>query len=121
MPSLWLPSSWSQRLAELTSPSGELAAAPLRRDVRSLGMLLGTVLREQAAPGIYEAVEALRKSARARREDDDEEPPVGSAGSDDGPHDPASVLVSVLDSVQARRRTHCTPINSRVPSRSTSS
>jgi phosphoenolpyruvate carboxylase len=100
MPSLWLPSSWSQRLAELTSPSGELAAAPLRRDVRSLGMLLGTVLREQAAPGIYEAVEALRKSARARREDDDEEPPVGSAGSDDGPHDLASVLVSVLDSVQ---------------------
>ena len=68
MPSLWLPSSWSQRLAELTAPSGELASAPLRRDVRSLGMLLGRVLREQAAAGIYETVEALRKAAIARRE-----------------------------------------------------
>lgn len=69
MPSLWLPSSWSQRLAELTSPSSDLKAAPLRRDVRSLGMLLGIVLREQAAPGVYEAVEALRQAARERRED----------------------------------------------------
>jgi phosphoenolpyruvate carboxylase len=68
MPSLWLPSSWSQRLAELTAPTGNLAAAPLRRDIRSLGMLLGRVLREQASPGVYEAVEALRQAAIARRE-----------------------------------------------------
>jgi phosphoenolpyruvate carboxylase len=67
MPSLWLPSSWSQRLAELTAPSGDLASAPLRRDVRSLGMLLGRVLREQATAGIYESVEALRKAAIVRR------------------------------------------------------
>jgi phosphoenolpyruvate carboxylase len=68
MPSLWLPTSWSDRLAELLSPSPELHTAPLRRDVRSLGMLLGQVLREQAAPGVYEDVEALRQDAIARRE-----------------------------------------------------
>ncbi len=33
-------------------------------------MLLGSVLREQAEPGIYEAVEALRQSAIARREEE---------------------------------------------------
>ncbi len=70
MPSLWLPASWSQRLEELFAPDAEVKSAPLRRDVRSLGMLLGTVLREQAEPGIYEAVEALRQSAIARREDE---------------------------------------------------
>ncbi len=103
MPSLWLPSSWSQRLAELTSPTGDLAAAPLRRDVRSLGKLLGTVLREQAAPGIYEAVEALRQTARARREDDDEEP---SAEPDQAPHDLASVLASVREQAQDPMRAY---------------
>ncbi len=67
MPSLWLPASWTDRLAELVSPSPEQHTAPLRRDIRSLGMLLGQVLREQAAPGIYEGVEALRQAAIARR------------------------------------------------------
>ena len=71
MPSLWLPTSWPQRLEELFAPGAEVKSAPLRRDVRSLGMLLGSVLREQAEPGIYEAVEALRQSAIARREDEE--------------------------------------------------
>ena len=92
MPSLWLPSSWSQRLAELTSPSAELKAAPLRRDVRSLGTLLGTVLREQAAPGIYEAVESLRQAAIARREVEDEE---------EQPLDLGAIHEQAGDSVQA--------------------
>jgi len=67
MSSLWLPASWPDRLAELVDPSPERQTAPLRRDIRSLGMLLGQVLREQAAPGIYEDVEALRQAAIARR------------------------------------------------------
>ncbi len=70
MPSLWLPAAWPQRLEELLAPSADLKSAPLRRDVRSLGMLLGVVLREQAEPGIYEAVEALRQAAIARREEE---------------------------------------------------
>jgi phosphoenolpyruvate carboxylase len=68
MPSLWSPANWPQRLAELQAPTGELKEAPLRRDVRSLGMLLGEVLREQAGTPVFEAVEDLRRTAIARRE-----------------------------------------------------
>src|ERR1700733_8914233 len=70
MPSLWTPTDWPQRLAELQAPIGELKEAPLRRDVRSLGMLLGEVLREQSGAPLYDAVEALRRTAIARREAD---------------------------------------------------
>ena len=48
MPPLWKPESWASRLAELEARTGDLKEAPLRRDVRSLGTLLGDVLREQA-------------------------------------------------------------------------
>src|SRR6201998_4988502 len=65
---LWNPESWSQRLAELEAQSGDLKEAPLRRDVRSLGMLLGEVLREQAGDELFEKVEELRLSAIRRRE-----------------------------------------------------
>jgi phosphoenolpyruvate carboxylase len=50
---LWNPDNWSQRLAELEAQSGELKEAPLRRDVRSLGTLLGEVLREQAGDELF--------------------------------------------------------------------
>ena len=70
MPSLWTPTNWPQRLAELLAPTGELKEAPLRRDVRSLGMLLGEVLKEQSGAALYEAVEQLRRTAIARREAD---------------------------------------------------
>ena len=53
MSSLWTPTDWRQRLAELQAPTGELKEAPLRRDVRSLGMLLGEVLREQAGDEVF--------------------------------------------------------------------
>ncbi|HTZ89475.1 MAG TPA: phosphoenolpyruvate carboxylase [Alloacidobacterium sp.] len=69
MPLLWKPESWSLRLAELEARSGDLKEAPLRRDVRSLGMLLGEVLREQAGDALYEKVEELRQSAIRRREE----------------------------------------------------
>ncbi len=65
---LWKPENWSQRLAELEARTGELKEAPLRRDVRSLGMLLGEVLREQAGEPLYEQVEKLRQAAIRRRE-----------------------------------------------------
>src|ERR1700751_2976633 len=68
MPSLWSPTGWPQRLAELQASTGELKEAPLRRHVRSLCMLLGEVLREQAGDSLYEAVEALRRGAIARRD-----------------------------------------------------
>ena len=74
MPSLWTPSNWPQRLAELQAPAGDLKEVPLRRDVRSLGILLGGVLREQCGDALYEAVETLRRTAIARREADGHDP-----------------------------------------------
>ena len=68
MASLWNPVDWPQRLAELQGATGDLKEAPLRRDVRSLGMLLGEVLKEQAGPDLFDAVEDLRRTAIARRD-----------------------------------------------------
>jgi phosphoenolpyruvate carboxylase len=75
---LWNPESWPQRLAELEAQSGEsktgesktgdLKEAPLRRDVRSLGTLLGAVLREQAGEEFFQHVEALRQGTIRRRD-----------------------------------------------------
>jgi phosphoenolpyruvate carboxylase len=70
MPSLWSPTNWPDRLAELQASTPDLKEAPLRRDVRSLGTLLGNVLREQAGEPLYQAVEDLRRTAIARREAD---------------------------------------------------
>ncbi|HEX8811522.1 MAG TPA: phosphoenolpyruvate carboxylase, partial [Terracidiphilus sp.] len=64
---LWSPESWSERLSELEARDGDKKAAPLRRDVRSLGILLGEVLREQAGDDFFELVEALRKGTIRRR------------------------------------------------------
>jgi phosphoenolpyruvate carboxylase len=68
MPSFWTPDSWASRLAELEARSGEQKEAPLRRDIRSLATLLGQVLREQAGDALFDAVEALRRTAITRRE-----------------------------------------------------
>jgi phosphoenolpyruvate carboxylase len=65
---LWNPESWAQRLKELEAQSGELKEAPLRRDVRSLGTLLGEVLREQAGEELFAHVEALRQGTIRRRD-----------------------------------------------------
>ncbi|MGD0731747.1 MAG: phosphoenolpyruvate carboxylase [Terracidiphilus sp.] len=65
---LWNPESWTQRLAELEAQAGELKEAPLRRDVRSLGTLLGDVLREQAGEELFAQVEALRQGTIRRRD-----------------------------------------------------
>ena len=68
MPLLWNPESWSQRLAELEARTGDLKEAPLRRDVRSLGTLLGEVLREQAGEELFANVETLRQGTIRRRD-----------------------------------------------------
>src|SRR5215813_10050189 len=60
MSPLWHVDDQAARLAELTSQDRDLKEAPLRRDVRSLGPLLGEVLREQAGDNLFSAVEELR-------------------------------------------------------------
>ena len=68
MPSLWTPADWAERLAELQAKDFDAKQAPLRRDIRSLGALLGQVLREQGGDELFDAVENLRRVAIARRE-----------------------------------------------------
>src|SRR5215510_9599409 len=60
MPGLWNVDDQAARLAELTSQDSDLKEAPLRRDVRSLGRLLGEVLKEQVGDKLFAAVEELR-------------------------------------------------------------
>jgi phosphoenolpyruvate carboxylase len=60
MSRLWHVDDQAARLAEFTSQDRDLKEAPLRRDVRSLGRLLGEVLKEQAGDNLFSAVEELR-------------------------------------------------------------
>lgn len=57
---LWTVNDQAARLTELVSHDGDLKEAPLRRDVRSLGRLLGEVLKEQVGDELFNAVEELR-------------------------------------------------------------
>src|SRR6476646_3623751 len=50
---LWKPASQAERLAELMSNDAQQKEAPLRRDVRSLGILLGRVLKEQGGDELF--------------------------------------------------------------------
>ena len=57
------------RLAELTSSTTDpVKDLPLRRDVRSLGILLGRVLVEQSGKSLLEVVEELRRIFIQHRE-----------------------------------------------------
>jgi phosphoenolpyruvate carboxylase len=69
----WKADDHGARLAELTAAEGEIRELPLRRDVRSLGMLLGEVIRGQAGQKIFETEEELRRLAIRQRELNDQE------------------------------------------------
>ncbi len=65
----WRVPDQIKRLQELTTADPELKEQPLRRDVRSLGNLLGTAIREQAGEKVYALEESLRHlSFRPRRQ-----------------------------------------------------
>lgn len=65
---LWRAEDQAERLQELTSDDAQLKELPLRRDVRSLGRLLGEVLKEQAGHELFDAVEQLRLLAIKHRD-----------------------------------------------------
>src|SRR5256885_13027541 len=65
---LWSAPDQGTRLVELTSDEPHVKEAPLRRDVRSLGRLLGEVLKEQAGETLFNAVEEIRQLAIEYRE-----------------------------------------------------
>ncbi len=66
---LWRADDQQARLAELAAHSDEPAKDhPLRRDVRSLGAILGQVLVEQSGQELFESVEELRRLLIEHRE-----------------------------------------------------
>jgi len=76
---LWSDDDQNTRLAELTADTSDPAKElPLRRDVRSLGMLLGRVLVEQEGEAFFEVVERLRRLLIQHRE------PAGARDSPSG-------------------------------------
>src|SRR5439155_25573304 len=64
---LWAAKSQDERLRELLGDPAEIKEKPLRRDVRSLGRLLGNVIKEQEGQDLFETVEALRTLSIAGR------------------------------------------------------
>jgi phosphoenolpyruvate carboxylase len=69
VPPLWSALNQPDRLAELTAKTSDPnKEAPLRRDVRSLGVLLGRVLVEQAGRALFDNVERLRRLLIQNRE-----------------------------------------------------
>ena len=58
--SLWAAEDQAARLKELTGEDPYVKELPLRRDVRSLGLLLGKTLKEQVGERLYDTVELLR-------------------------------------------------------------
>ena len=63
----WQSDDQPQRLAELCGSQEAERDRPLRRDVRSLGMLLGMVIREQAGEATFALEETLRELVIADR------------------------------------------------------
>src|SRR5258708_4915747 len=77
---LWKADDQAARLAELTARSDEPAKDnPLRRDVRSLGAILGQVLVEQSGREVFESVEELRRLLIEHRETVRKNPAQASA------------------------------------------
>lgn len=73
---LWATEDQQGRLAELTAATLDAAKElPLRRDVRSLGILLGRVLVEQSGQPLLDVVEHLRRLLIQHREPANPEQP----------------------------------------------
>jgi phosphoenolpyruvate carboxylase len=67
---LWAVRDQAVRLEELVSDDPAVKELPLRRDVRSLGVVLGNVLREQAGDDLLRTVEDVRRLVIAAREEE---------------------------------------------------
>ena len=64
----WQVKDQQQHLRELIAQEPELKEAPLRRDVRNLGRILGEVIKEQAGQAVFDSVERLRSLSIEQRE-----------------------------------------------------
>jgi len=96
---LWGAKDQATRLAELIADTGDRAKEhPLRRDVRSLGILLGRVLVEQAGEPLFKTVEQLRRQLIQARINVAEPGPLNPATPDlhDGGMKQARAIVQKL-------------------------
>jgi phosphoenolpyruvate carboxylase len=102
---LWAAEDQAERLVELTSDEPEVKEAPLRRDVRSLGLLLGEVLKEQAGQSLFDAVEELRLLAIEYRDTRHDAQQDGDGAPTFELMKRAALSVSNLELVEAYRMT----------------
>jgi phosphoenolpyruvate carboxylase len=68
MESWWQAVDRAKRLRELTTCDPQEKEFPLRRDVRSLGLLLGEASRAQAGMAVFQPEEQLLQLAIGHRE-----------------------------------------------------
>ncbi len=95
---LWKADNQKARLSELTANSDDAAKDyALRRDVRSLGSLLGRVLVEQGGQELFDTVEQLRRLMIQHREHVRRNPSA-SAG---GLMEKARAMISEMDLTRA--------------------
>ncbi|HYK88670.1 MAG TPA: phosphoenolpyruvate carboxylase [Acidobacteriota bacterium] len=100
--SLWTPENQETRLAELTARTVEPTKdAALRRDVRSLGILLGRALIEQVGQQVFDRVEQLRRLLIQHRERLTDS--SGAVGEDDEFIAQARRIIESLDAQAAYR------------------
>ncbi|HVQ37734.1 MAG TPA: phosphoenolpyruvate carboxylase [Pyrinomonadaceae bacterium] len=102
---LWSAEDQAARLVELTSDAPDVKEAPLRRDVRSLGRLLGDVLKEQAGAGLFNAVEEIRQLAIEYREMEPDPEHDPSAARADSLMERIDVIVGEMGLIEAYRVT----------------
>jgi len=100
---LWKVTNQAARLAELVSDDSDLKEAPLRRDVRSLGRLLGEALKEQVGLEFFNAVEELRLLLIDHREVSARRDTAGTEIDKDPLMDRAQRIVNGLNTGEAQR------------------
>jgi phosphoenolpyruvate carboxylase len=102
---LWGGQDQATRLVELTSDEPHVKEAPLRRDVRSLGRLLGEVLKEQGGETLFSAVEEIRQLAIEYRELEHVANQDGRGARQDQLTERVALIVRDMDLVEAYRMT----------------
>ncbi|HYU99192.1 MAG TPA: phosphoenolpyruvate carboxylase [Pyrinomonadaceae bacterium] len=102
---LWGAHDQATRLVELTSDEPDVKEAPLRRDVRSLGRLLGEVLKEQAGETLFNAVEEIRQLAIEYRELEHDGPQDRNGAPEHELMERVALIVTDMELVDAYRMT----------------
>jgi phosphoenolpyruvate carboxylase len=102
---LWGAQDQATRLVELTSDEPDVKEAPLRRDVRSLGRLLGEVLKEQAGESLFNAVEEIRQLAIEYRELEHDARQDGKGAREHELMERVALIVTDMELVEAYRMT----------------